>query len=87
MQVVAVVEQQLQADRVGEARLEDLADRDPVLGTVDHTQGRPWRDRALAQHPQATPTQALITLTTCNPRWNSSHRMIVFGHLVSTRVK
>jgi len=38
-------------------------------------------------HPGATPTQALITLTTCNPRWNSSHRMIVFGHLVSTRVK
>ena len=38
-------------------------------------------------HPGATPTQALVTLTTCNPRWNSSHRMIVFGHLVSTRVK
>jgi sortase A len=38
-------------------------------------------------HPAATPTQALITLTTCNPRWNSSHRMIVFGHLVSTQVK
>ncbi len=38
-------------------------------------------------HPGAVPTQALITLTTCNPRWNSSHRMIVFGHLVSTRVK
>jgi sortase A len=38
-------------------------------------------------HPGLTPTRALITLTTCNPRWNSSHRMIVFGHLVSTRVK
>jgi len=35
----------------------------------------------------ATPTTALITLTTCNPTWNSSHRMIVFGHLISTRLK
>ena len=35
----------------------------------------------------AKPTKALITLTTCNPRWNSSHRLIVFGHLQSTRAK
>jgi sortase A len=37
--------------------------------------------------PTVTPTRALLTLTTCNPTWNSSHRMIVFGHLVSTKVK
>jgi sortase A len=37
--------------------------------------------------PTVTPTRALITLTTCNPTWNSSHRMIVFGHLISTKLK
>jgi sortase A len=46
-----------------------------------------WVIEPVPHHPGVTPTQALITLTTCNPRWNSSHRMIVFGHLVSTRVK
>jgi sortase A len=38
-------------------------------------------------HPQTTPTQALVTLITCNPRWSSTHRMIVWGHLVSTQLK
>jgi sortase A len=31
--------------------------------------------------PKATPTEPLITLTTCDPRWGSTHRLIVFGHL------
>jgi sortase A len=38
-------------------------------------------------HPKATPTQALLTLTTCNPRWASYQRMIVFGHLEESRSK
>jgi len=31
--------------------------------------------------PDAEPTKRLITLTTCHPRWASTHRMIVYGHL------
>ena len=31
--------------------------------------------------PGATPTKPLLTLTTCNPRWASTERLIVFGHL------
>jgi sortase A len=46
-----------------------------------------WVIQPVPGKPTATPTQALITLTTCNPTWNSSHRMIVFGHLVSTHLK
>ncbi len=46
-----------------------------------------WVIEPVPGHPDATPARALITLTTCNPRWNSSHRMIVFGHLVSTQAK
>jgi sortase A len=33
--------------------------------------------------PGATPTEKLITLTTCNPRWGSTQRLIVFGHLTA----
>lgn len=31
--------------------------------------------------PQAEPTERLLTLTTCNPRWASTERLIVFSHL------
>jgi sortase A len=37
--------------------------------------------------PDAKPVQALLTLTTCNPRWASTERLIVFGHLEETRAK
>ena len=37
--------------------------------------------------PDAKPTQQLITLTTCNPRWASTERLIVFGHLESRQDK
>lgn len=33
------------------------------------------------RHPDAEPTQALITLTTCDPPFRSTHRLIVYGHL------
>ena len=38
-------------------------------------------------HPGATPSDPLLTLTTCNPRWASYERLIVFGHLTETRSK
>jgi sortase A len=37
--------------------------------------------------PGATPVDALITLTTCHPRWASTERMIVYGQLESERLK
>jgi len=56
-------------------------DGDPVIvpptdtGVVDPVPGQPG----------AEPTRNLITLTTCNPWWASTQRMIVVGHLVDTR--
>jgi sortase A len=35
--------------------------------------------------PHQVPTRQLITLTTCNPRWASTARLIVFGHLTDSR--
>jgi len=37
--------------------------------------------------PDAVPRERLITLTTCNPRWASYERLIVFGQLEDTRPK
>jgi sortase A len=34
-----------------------------------------------------TPTQKLLTLTTCNPRWASTQRLIVFTHLLTQQPK
>jgi len=54
-------------------------DTDPViieptdLGVVDPVPGKPG----------VRPTQRLITLTTCNPWWSSTQRMIVTGHLIA----
>jgi sortase A len=56
-------------------------DGDPVVvpptdtGVVDPVPGRPG----------VPPTKNLITLTTCNPWWSSTQRMIVVGHLTDTR--
>jgi sortase A len=38
-------------------------------------------------HPDTTPVEPLMTLTTCNPRWASYQRLIVFGHLQESRAK
>ena len=52
-----------------------------------------WRPRTSAcccpvpDQPGVKPTKAIITLTTCNPRWASYQRMIVTGTLVETRPK
>jgi sortase A len=37
--------------------------------------------------PHAKPTQALITLTTCNPKYSASHRLIISGLLESALPK
>jgi len=37
--------------------------------------------------PKATPTKALITLTTCTPKYSASHRLVVYGVLESTSPK
>lgn len=35
----------------------------------------------------ATPTKAVITLTTCHPWWSSAQRLALFGKLTETRLK
>ncbi len=37
--------------------------------------------------PGAQPTERLLTMTTCHPRWASTYRLIVFAHLESKQPK
>ena len=46
-----------------------------------------WVIEPVPGQPKAEATQALITLTSCEPRWASYKRWIVFGHLQSTMSK
>ena len=46
-----------------------------------------WVISPVPGRPDAVPTERLITLTTCNPRWASTERLIVWGHLQSRRSK
>jgi len=46
-----------------------------------------WVIDPVPGRPHATPTKALLTLTTCNPRWASTERLIVFSHLEKTTPK
>ena len=65
-------------------------DRSAVANAPNRPVGLPTDGGVIQPVPGKSgfaPTQALMTLTTCNPTWNSSHRMIVFGHLVSTKIK
>jgi len=39
------------------------------------------------RQPNATPTKALITLTTCTPKYSASHRLVVYGELQSALPK
>ncbi|GAA0620489.1 hypothetical protein GCM10009547_23840 [Sporichthya brevicatena] len=39
------------------------------------------------EQPGVKPTKKLITLVTCNPRWGSSTRLIVYGHLTKAYPK
>ncbi len=39
------------------------------------------------QHPGARPTQAMLTFTTCHPRYSARERLVVFGRLDSVRLR
>ena len=42
---------------------------------------------AVPHQPGAKPTKALITLTTCNPKWDNYQRLIVHGELMRQQTR
>ena len=45
------------------------------------------RRRACRRSTRPSPTEALITLTTCSELFHTDNRMVAFGHLVATTPK
>jgi sortase A len=46
-----------------------------------------WVIEPVPGQPDVEPTEALITLTTCNPRWASTERWAWWGYLVEERTR
>lgn len=59
-----------------------VVDRTRIVAPTDV-----WVIDPVPGSPGAEPTDRLLTLTTCNPRWSSTQRLIVFGHLEERRSK
>lgn len=57
-------------------------DKDRIVTPTDV-----WVIEPVPGEPDATPTEALITLTTCNPRWASTERWVWWGYLVEERTR
>ena len=57
-----------------------------VVYAVDrHVLVRPWQVEVLApvpQHPGDKPTKAVMTMTSCHPKYSATQRYVTFSHLV-----
>jgi sortase A len=62
-----------------------VMDTSPADLTVEDTAG--WVLDPVPDEPGATPSRALLTLTTCQDLFHSPDRSVGFGHLESTRNK
>lgn len=57
-------------------------DVDKIIAPTDT-----WVIETVPGKPDVEPTEALITLTTCNPRWASTERWAWWGYLVEERTR
>ncbi|MFA1540290.1 class E sortase [Actinomadura monticuli] len=71
----------------GDRILIDTRDRQYVYQVTDRTIVKPSATDVAAPvpfHPKRRPTERLITLTTCHPKYSAAERMIIFGELAET---
>ncbi len=58
-----------------------------VYEVTGHEIVRPWQTEVIApvpDEPAATPTEALLTLTSCHPEYSAEYRYVAHGRLVET---
>ncbi|TDD32508.1 class E sortase [Actinomadura sp. KC06] len=78
-------------NRLGELRrgdkiLIDTRDKQYVYTVTGRDIVKPSATEVTApvpRHPKRKPTEPLITLTTCHPKYSAAERMIIFGELAS----
>jgi sortase A len=72
----------------GDQILIDTRDRQYVYTVTDRKIVKPSAVEVTAPvpfHPKRRPTERLITLTTCHPKYSAAERMIIFGRLSTAR--
>lgn len=72
----------------GDRILIDTRDRQFVYTVTDRRIVKPSATEVTASvpfHPKRRPTERLITLTTCHPKYSAAERMIVFGELAESK--
>ncbi|WP_021597059.1 class E sortase [Actinomadura welshii] len=72
----------------GDRILIDTRERQYVYTVTDRRIVKPSATEVTASvpfHPKRRPTERLITLTTCHPKYSAAKRMIVFGELAESR--
>lgn len=58
-----------------------------VYEVTDHEIVRPWQTEVIApvpDEPGTAPTEALLTMTSCHPKYSATYRYITHGRLVKT---
>ena len=76
--------------RTGDEVIVETAAGESVYAVTSHEIVRPWESDVIAPvpgDPAATPTKALLTLTSCHPRFSAKQRWIVHAELVRTRTR
>ncbi|NED49895.1 class E sortase, partial [Micromonospora aurantiaca] len=72
----------------GDKILIDTRDDQYVYKVTDRKIVKPSATEVTAPvpfRPKAKPTERLITLTTCHPKYSAAERMIIFGELAEAR--
>ncbi|WP_329097188.1 class E sortase [Actinomadura citrea] len=71
----------------GDKILIDTRDEQYVYQVTDRRIVKPSATEVTAPvplHPKRRPTERLLTLTTCHPKYSAAQRLIIFGELVET---
>lgn len=73
--------------QTGDVVIVETRDAYFVYRAVRHVIVLPWQTEVVApvpQQPNATPTEAWLTLTSCNPKYSGRERYVVFAKLEQT---
>lgn len=81
---------QIDSLRRGDEVIVETAEGESVYAVTTHEIVRPWESDVIAAvpgDPGAKPTKAMLTLTSCHPRFSAKQRWIVHAELVLTRTR
>lgn len=76
--------------RPGDEIVVETVAGESVYAVRSHTIVRPWESEVIAPVPgdrAATPTRAMLTLTSCHPRFSAKQRYVVHAELTRTRTR